>query len=429
MKTGIIIKREYLRRVNKKSFILMTFLTPLIFAALVFVPLWLSTLKTDNVYTIIVNDRTGLYENLFENTDNYRFVKPNDSGTDAVKGNSVMLEITANLLDNPKALSLYSDKQIPPELTKSINTILIAHLEKQKRASYNIPDLDRIIQDSKVKINVQTIKLDKDGSSRKSSAEIASVIGIVFTFLIYIFIMAYGAMVMQGVMEEKTNRIVEVMISSVRPFDLMAGKIIGIGLVGLTQMILWGILTSGLVSIGGMIIGSSQIVSPSLPVGGMPGAVATPTPDGLLGFMAAFGSFNFGEIFICFILFFVGGYIMYASFYAAIGAAIDNTEDSQQFMMPVMTFMLFAIYAGIYSVQNPDGPLAFWCSFFPFTAPIVMMVRIPFDIPLWQILVSMVLLAGTAVFMVWISAKIYRTGILMYGKKPTFKEIARWVRY
>ncbi|MDR2679291.1 MAG: ABC transporter permease [Tannerella sp.] len=428
-KIGIVTKREYLRRVNKKSFILITLFAPVLFAALVFVPLWLSSIKSSDIQEVAVVDHTGKYASLFENTDSFRFAvfggqEPVEKSKEHHPGIFAFLEITDDLLKNPKAAAFYSEKQIPQDLKREVNRVLSQYLEKEKRASFNIPNIDEIIENSRVHIDVQTIKWGKDGTTTASSSEISSIIGMLFTLIIYMFIMMYGAMVMQGVMEEKTNRIVEIMVSSVRPFDLMMGKIIGIGLVGLTQVFMWCVLTAVLVGAGGMFMGISS--GQELPDMQQYGAAAMSSSGGLL---AKLGSFNFAEIIIYFVLFFIGGYISYASLFAAIGSAIDSPEDAQQFMTPIMVFLIFAVYAGIYSVNNPDGPLAFWCSLIPFTSPVVMMVRIPYEIPFWQIFVSLVLLFGSAVFMVWLSAKIYRVGILMYGKKPGFKEIARWVRY
>ncbi|MDR3250597.1 MAG: ABC transporter permease [Tannerella sp.] len=428
-KIGIIIRREFLRRVNKKSFIILTLLAPVIFAAMVFVPLWLSTIKSSDLYEVAIQDRTGKYASLFKDTDYFRFVPADNSESfentsDRRSGSFALLEITDDLLNDRKAVTLKSEKQVPTDLKREVNRILSKYLEDEKRASFNIPNLDEIIEKSRVHIDIKTVKWEKDGSVSESSTEIASGIGMLFTFIIYMFILMYGAMVMQGVMEEKTNRIVEVMISSVRPFDLMMGKIVGIGLVGLTQLFSWFILTFLLVSVGGMFLGlesgGQDIVAMQA------GAAEMPEIAGLLSKLS---SFNFIEIIFYFVLFFIGGYISYASLFAAIGAAVDNPEDSQQFMTPMMAFLIFAVYAGMYSVQNPDGPFAFWCSLLPFTSPVVMMVRIPHDIPFWQILVSLVLLYGSAIFFVWLSAKIYRVGILMYGKKPSMKEIARWIKY
>ncbi|MDR0743105.1 MAG: ABC transporter permease [Tannerella sp.] len=431
-KIGIVTKREYLRRVNKKSFIFITLFAPVLFAALVFVPLWLSSIKSSDVYDVMVADRTGKYASLFKDTDRFRFAgtgnpSPVDELKESSSGMFAILEITDDLLKNPKAVTLYSDKQIPQDLKREVNHILSPYLEKEKRASFNIPNLDEIIENSRVHIDIQTIKWGKDGTATESSSEISSVIGMIFTFIIYMFIMMYGAMVMQGVMEEKTNRIVEVMISSVRPFDLMMGKIIGIGWVGLTQVFIWCILTVILLAAGGLFLGSAGGYDLSAVQSGMSYNAAE--MSSAVSMTSKLSSFNFIEIIIYFVLFFIGGYVSYASLFAAIGSAIDTPEDSQQFMTPMMIFLMFSVYAGLYSVNNPDGPLAFWCSLIPFTSPVVMMVRIPYEIPFWQILLSLVLLYTSAIFLVWMSAKIYRVGILMYGKKPSFKEIARWLKY
>ena len=334
------------------------------------------------------------------------------------------------MLNNPKAATLYSEKQVPAELSRLVNQTLSKQLESEKLVSFNIPNLKEIIRESKINFNVQTIKWSEDGKESASSATVASVIGMVFTFIIYMFIMMYGAMVMQGVMEEKTNRIIEVMISSVRPFDLMMGKIIGIGFVGLTQVFLWGIITTILVSVGGFMFSGGVDVA-SLQAGPQMGmmdanALASSSGNEIMGII---NSINIAEIGISFIIYFIGGYMLYASIFAAIGSAVDSQEDTQQFMAPVTIFMIFALYAGIYSMENPDGPLAFWCSMVPFTSPIVMMVRIPFEIPLWEKLLSVSLLYTSAIGIVWLSAKIYRVGILMYGKKPSIKEMVKWIKY
>ena len=433
-KIGLIIKREYLRRVSKKSFILLTFLTPFLFAALVFVPLWLSTIKGDEVRNVAIIDTTGKYAPLFENNESYHFIHSNKT-LDEYRQNEdkeifAFLSITDDLLDNPKAATLYSEKQVPVELSRMVNQTLSKQLESEKLASFNIPNLKEIIRESKINFNVQTIKWSEDGKESASSATVASIIGMVFTFIIYMFIMMYGAMVMQGVMEEKTNRIIEVMISSVRPFDLMMGKIIGIGFVGLTQVFLWGIITTILVSVGGFMFSGGVDVA-SLQAGPQMGmmdanALASSSGNEIMGII---NSINIAEIGISFIIYFIGGYMLYASIFAAIGSAVDSQEDTQQFMAPVTIFMIFALYAGIYSMENPDGPLAFWCSMIPFTSPIVMMVRIPFEIPLWEKLLSVSLLYASAIGIVWLSAKIYRVGILMYGKKPSIKEMVKWIKY
>ena len=243
----------------------------------------------------------------------------------------------------------------------------------------------------------------------------------------------YGGMVMQSVMEEKTNRIVEVMISSVKPFDLMMGKIIAIGFVGLTQMFLWGILSTVLIS-GSLYLFGGGVSSEELMAAQMAvqsgGELATgQTSEMALQIQEVLNSINLKAILSCFIVYFVGGYLLYASLYSAIGGSLDQQEDAQQFMTPMIILMVFALYAGMYSMDNPDGPLAFWCSLIPFTSPIVMMVRLPYDVPIWELVLSVVILYVTAIAITWVSARIYRVGILMYGKKPSLKEMLKWLRY
>lgn len=436
-KIGLIIKREYLRRVSKKSFLLLTFLTPFVFAAMVFVPLWLSTIKGDDAKQIVVVDNTGKYISLFENTEEYTFVTESNNSIEEYRKNPdkevfAFLSITGDLLESPSAATLYSEKQIPMGLKRTIDNTLSEYLKNEKLASYKIDNLKQIIEESKINFNIKTVKWDEDGSEKSTSTEVASLLGMVLTFIIYMFIIMYGAMVMQGVMEEKTNRIIEVMISSVKPFDLMMGKIIGIGFVGLTQVFLWGVLTTVLIFGSLFLFGGStspeEIMTAQMTAQGMSQVPAAAT--GLdVQVAEIINSINFGLIGTCFVIYFIGGYLLYAAIFAAIGSALEQQEDTSQFMTPIMLLMAFSLYAGIYSMNNPDGPLAFWCSMIPFTSPIVMMVRLPFDIPLWELLLSFGLLFATAILIVWFSAKIYRVGILMYGKKPSIKEMIKWLQY
>lgn len=437
-KTALIIKREYLNRVSKKSFLILTFLTPLLFAAMVFVPLWLSSIKGDEVRNVVVLDRTGKYAPLFEDADNYKFIA-GDKSLESYKQASdkevyAIVSITDDLIAHPEAATMYSEKQIPGDLSRIVNQVLSRKLENEKMATYNIPNLKEIIKESQINFEINTIKWSEDGSESESSSLVASIVGLIFTVISYMFIMIYGAMVMQGVMEEKTNRIVELMVSSVRPFQLMMGKIIGIGLVGLTQMFLWGILTMALV-LGGQFLFMGSVDPQMMQQGSMmghgasmPGMVeASQEPAAKLFGMLQ--TINFAEIGFFFVIYFIGGYMLYASVFAAIGSAVESQEDTQQFMTPIMIFLVFSLYAGIYSMENPEGPLAFWCSLIPFTSPIVMMIRLPFEVPLWEKLLSVSLLYVTFVGIIWLSAKIYRVGILMYGKKPTIKEMIKWLRY
>lgn len=408
-KIGLIIKREYLRRVSKKSFILLTFLTPFLFAALVFVPLWLSSIKGDEVHTIAILDSTGKYAPLFEDTETYRFIH-SDQSMDTYKQIPdkeifAFLTITEDLLENPKAATLYSKKQIPGELSRLVNMTLKKQIESDKLATFNIPNLKEIIKESKINFNIQTIKWGDDGSEKQSSSVVASITGVIFTMLIYMFIMIYGAMVMQGVMEEKTNRIIEIMISSVKPFDLMMGKIIGIGFVGLTQVFLWAIMTLILITGGSFLVGGgidNEMLQSGMALNANPNIAMMSTQQPSNEWIEMLGTINFAEIGILFVVYFIGGYLLYSSLFAAIGSAVDSQEDTQQFMLPVTLLLVFALYAGIYSMENPDGPLAFWCSMIPFTSPIVMMVRMPFEVPLWQIVLSVGLLYICSIGFTWL---------------------------
>lgn len=437
-KIGLIIKREYLRRVSKKSFLLLTFLTPFLFAALVFVPLWLSTIKGDDVKQVAISDTTGKYAPLFKDTEEYTFITEKGSSLEEYRKNPdkeifAFLNITDDLLQNPTAATLYSQKQIPMGLKNTIDKTLSEYLKDEKLASYNIDNLKQIIEDSKINFNIKTIKWDEDGSEKSTSAEVASILGMILTFIIYMFIIMYGGMVMQGVMEEKTNRIIEVMISSVKPFDLMMGKIIGIGFVGLTQVFLWGILTTVLVSGSLFFFGGNtspeDMMTAQMTAQGI-NDVAAGSSDISIQVQEIINSINFGMIGTCFVLYFIGGYLLYAGSIccnrkrSGTAGRHSAVHDSDYAFDGVQD-----LYAGIYSMNNPDGPLAFWCSMIPFTSPIVMMVRLPFDIPVWELALSFALLFATAILIIWFSAKIYRVGILMYGKKPSIKEMIKWVKY
>jgi ABC-2 type transport system permease protein len=408
---------------------------PFLMVAIILLPLWLAQIKSGEVRNVVIIDSTGTYIPLFQDTESYRFVG-SEKSLDDYRNNPdkevfAILSITDNLLENPEAATLYSEKQIPGDLSRLVNQTLVRQLENDKLATFDIPNLKEIIADSQVNFSVRTIKWSDDGKESASSAQIASIVGMSSTLIIYMFILMYGSMVMQGVLEEKTNRIVELMVSSVRPFDLMMGKIIALGFVGLTQLFLWGVMTSCLLFVGMFFMGGGGVDPSALQQG-----IALQTPAIPMQMEGAnekiyqvLSSINFAEIGFFFVIYFIGGYLLYASVFAAIGSSVSQQEDTQQFMTPIMIFVVFALYAGIYSIENPDGPLAFWCSLIPFTSPMVMMVRLPFEIPLWEKLLSILLLYITAFGIVWLSAKIYRIGILMYGKKPSLKEILKWIQY
>lgn len=434
-KIWIIIQREFMTRVKKKSFILLTILMPFIFAALIMVPLMLATIEGDEQKTVMVVDKTGRYVGSLKSTANYAFVPTADNKDEFYTEDSeveAVVQITADLAKNPTAVTIYSPREVKAELLSYVETCLGEQVRREKLSAYNIPELETIIADIQTDFHVATVKRNAEGDETSSNTYIAMTAGFIFTFLIYMFVMSYGGMVMQSVMEEKTNRIVELMVSSVKPFQLMMGKIIGVALVGFVQLAIWGVMLSIILVVCGSVFGLST--APAVPaVAGADAQMAAMAQQAGGGeaaeIMSALMGLPYAELGIMFVLYFVGGYLLYASFFAAVGASINAQEDSSQFIMPVVLIMVFGLYAAMYSAENTNGPLAFWASMFPLTSPIVMMVRIPFGVPWWEEVLSLGLLFATSMAFVWISARIYRVGILMYGKKPSLREMLKWVRW
>ncbi len=430
-KTLIIIQREFTTRVKKKSFILLTVLMPFVFAALVFVPVWLASIKDSDQKVVNIVDKTGQYASLFKPSESYLFVPveadnasfySEDSGVEAV------ILINDDLAKNPQAVTISAQKTVSSDLLQHVEMVLNDQVRRDKLAAYNVPELDKIISDVQNDFSIKTIIKTEEGDESASSTHIAMAAGFLFTFLIYMFVMSYGGMVMQSVMEEKTNRIVELMVSSVKPFQLMMGKIIGVALVGFVQVFIWGVMLGAIIMACGMLWGAAPAPETAL-MAGNAAQMQPQLPSEGTEVVAALMNLPYAEMGVMFLLYFIGGYLLYASFFAAVGASVNAQEDSSQFIMPMVLIMVFGLYAAMYSVENTNGPLAFWASMFPLTSPIVMMVRIPFGVPWWQEVLSLGILFLTSFFLVWLSGKIYRVGILMYGKKPSVKEMIKWVRY
>lgn len=426
----IIIQREFLKRVRTKGFIILTITMPFIMAALVFVPLWLSSIENDEQQKVAVIDPTGVYAKALKASKSFAFsalpviteeMRSEDSPYDAV------VAISGDLVKNNGKVTIYSHKEIPGNMLDYIQSKLNETVQKQKLEATGIAGLDKIIDDVQRDVNMKTVKWSKEGDEQASSTYVAIIVGGIFTLLIYIFVITYGGMVMQSVIEEKTNRIIELLVSSVKPFQLMMGKIIGVMLVGIAQMALWGVMLSIIMTVASVGFGVSQ--AQSIAAGQpMPSPTMNMSQD-TQELLTAIVNLPYAEIGLMFIIMFVGGYLLYSSFFAATGASINEQEDANQFVVPITMITLFGLYAAMYSIENTDGPLAFWASLFPLTSPIVMMIRIPFGVPLWQELLSIALLYASAFLMIWIGGKIYRVGILMYGKKPSIKEIIKWMRY
>ncbi len=436
-KIGIIIKREYTSRVMKKSFLLLTFLTPVFMALLMVLPIWISTLENDAIKNIVVVDKFNDLSQVLESNDQYTFIfsdKPIEevrkekveNKTDKKSELEAVLYISDTLMNNPNAATIYSENQVNINLKEYINSKLNSYVRDEKLASYNIPNLKEMVESSKTKVNITTIKWDETGKDKEGSAELSLIIGMISAFLIYIFIMAYGGQVMSGVTQEKTSRIVEVIISSVKPFELMMGKIIGVALVGLTQFGIWIIFTLILGGIGTSLLGMNAM--PEMSQMTDLSAIDGNTEEIMGQVLGMLSGFNFTKIILLFVFYFMGGYLLYASFFAAIGSAVDNETDTQQFVMPITLPIILAIIIGMNAAQNPTSSLAFWGSIIPFTSPVVMMARIPYDVPLWEIILSLSVLVVSFILSTWLAGKIYRTGILMYGKKVSWKELWKWIR-
>lgn len=423
----------------------MSILGPVIFAAFLVLPTWLASMEDKEEKTIAVIDKTSLTYGVLEETEYLKFVYLEDMDVNTVKesfeatGYYALLYIPENIIYSNTPV-LYSEKQPNLATISHISKSIEDEIERQKLKAENIENLDKILQSVETDINLVSKIWTEEGETRESSTEITMGLGYISGFLIYFFIFLFGAMVMRGVIEEKTSRIVEVIISSVKPFQLMMGKIIGVGMVGLTQFLIWVILTIGIVSVvqnkivpeqnpDGIEISTSQdLMSTS---GQMTEDVIAQSEnmDMAQEIFSSFDNINIGLILGMFLFFFMFGYLLYASFFAMIGSAADNETDTQQFMLPVTLPLILAIFVMLNAIQNPEGPIAFWFSIIPFTSPIVMMVRVPFEPPVWQLLLSAVLLILTFIGSVWVAAKIYRTGILMYGKKVNYKELWKWLRY
>lgn len=436
---GIIIKREYLTRVKKRSFLLLTFLGPLFFAALMIAPslLMLRSEKMESKKAIVVLDESGMFDGKIENTDANTFIYEDiNANVDSLKKfvfdgiYDAFLYIPSTSLNIPVNAKLYSDKQIPMTLSSHIEREMKQVVEHQKLLASGIdPD---IVKASKTSINVSTIRMDEESGEKTSYAELEYIIGLVLALVIYFAIFLFSNQVLRGVIEEKTNRIIEVIISSVKPFELMMGKIIGIALVGLTQFLLWIVLTIGIYFVASGLLIGPEVLSPSGTVMTEEISQITETTGGediMLEAVNMVQSINFGAILWSFLFYFVFGYLLYAALFAAIGGMVDNETDSNQFSTVVSLPLIIAIVCAPTMVNNPDSSLGLWLSMIPFTSPVSMMIRIPFGVPYWQIAISLIILVLTFIMITWIAGKIYRTGILMYGKKTSLKEIWKWLRY
>ncbi len=441
--TSIIIRREYLTRIRKTSFIVMTLLGPVLFAAMMILPMWFATMEDEGVKQIVVIDSSQLFVHKIPETAKFKFTYATDVKLENFKKNLAKTEyfgilyIPPYITYTPQGVEFFSYKQPPANLTMHIANAIEKELETEKLKAHHIENLDNILKSIKTNISIRTFKLSEDGGEKESHGILNKIVAYVAGFLIYMFVFTFGAQVMRGVIEEKTSRIVEVIVSSVKPFQLMMGKVVGVALVGLTQFMAWLILTAILVIAAQSLLlpdltkealqqtGNMQIVG-SLSDNQMLHSVATEKAQEIFSMLR---SINFGVLLFSFLFYFMGGYLLYGSLFAAIGSAVDTDADTQQFMLPITVPLIIALMVMINAMQNPDGALAFWFSIIPFTSPIVMMARIPFGVSYVELALSMFLLIAAFIGSIWLSAKIYRTGILMYGKKMSYRELWKWLTY
>ena len=414
-KIWLIIKREYLVRVRKKSFIIMTILGPILMAALLIVPTFLATQTQEN--RIIALNEDANY--ILEDSEFIHFTTIPTSEAELLKTDFNESPFYALLYIDGENFTLYSNQQISLSVSKSIERQLEQLIEHEKLKLLGI-DL-QILEEASTEINITTKIISEDGNTSNSQAEASMGIGFLSGILIYMFIFMYGTMVMRGVIEEKTSRIVEVIISSVKPFQLMMGKILGVALVGLTQFVLWILLT---------IIISTVAELAFLDVNVMATEMNSSDKSVILAQVAELtGGINLLQIFLAFIFYFLAGYLMYSALFAAVGSAVDAEADTQQFVLPITIPLILSFVLITPIMENPDGTLAFWMSMIPFTSPVIMMVRLPFGVANWELALSIGILIASFIATTWLAGRIYRTGILMYGKKATYKEIWKWLKY
>ena len=444
-KIKLVAGREYSIRVKKKSFIFTTILTPILFAALMIVPSVVMLMGGDEeVRKVMVVDNSGVVAPTLVDTEIVDYEVLQGVSVDSLKanfeatGSYAIVEISQ--LDENKNVSItaYSAKQMNMELKSSIKRSANAALEAYKLESYDIENLDKILEDVKSDVELSAYTIGNDGDAKKSMVEISMALSYIMSFFIYIFVFMFGNMVMNSVIQEKSNRIVEVIVSSVKPFDLMLGKILGVAGVAVTQFLIWVLLTVVLV------FGFQAIMGPELFTAGadqmtqmagvdaeaMVAAAAAPSGP-LADIMGALSQINFPYIIGCFLIYFVLGYLLYAAMFAAVGSAVENEADTQQLTLPISLPLIIGLFIMLHTFEHPESSLSFWASMIPFTSPMVMLARIPFEgaVPTWELLLSIGLLFVTFLAIVYLSGKIYRVGILMYGKKATWKDLWKWIKY
>ena len=427
-KIGIVIRREYLERVSKKSFIVSTILMPLLMIGLMIAPTLLTIYNTPEEKTIAVVDNSGIIVPSLKNEESIKFI-PSTAPIDSLKANSDIdgiLVIGNNILTNNNGASLFthdaSSMMIEQNITKQLEEII----ENQRLKNYN---LDKIINEVNADITLSTYRIDEEKDSTSSST-LSYIIGMLMSLLLYMFLLLYGQLVMTSIIEEKNNRVLEIMVSSIKPGQLMMGKILGIGFVALTQVLIWAALMISMSAFVMPALMPADIMADVSALNSGAGSAALSTDVELLQALSIIGDVGYIiSLFTYLTLFLIGGFLFYAALYAAIGSAVDNIQDAGQLQSIVVVPIILGLVLSMSVVADSNSTLATVLSMIPFTSPMTMMTRVPFGIPTWETILSLVILYGSFIFMVWVSAKIYRVGIFMYGKKPNIKELIKWIKY
>ncbi len=454
---NVIIGREYMTRVKKKSFLLTTFLGPVFFAAMCILPSVIMFMTTDKGKEVAVIDRSGIVMPYMTSNETTTYTDYTGMPVDSAKTVCNELGLDALVVVSPLdsanrtvTVDAYSGKPMSMDMKESISARVNEAVEEYRLESYRIEGLKQIIEDVKADVSVSTFTLDDSGEEKITSSEVYMIISLVLSIIIYMFIAMFSAMVMQSVIEEKSSRVVEVLVSSVKATELMFGKIIGVACVALTQFFLWVVLTAVLVVAFGSFVGFDAItesanvqteqmaqmtegmgVDPAaLDATGMNMQVTMPEEGSneMAAVIETVKDINYPLILVSFVVYFVLGYLLYASLFAAIGSAVENEADTQQLQLPVTIPLLLAFFIAFYAFKSPDSQVVFWGSIIPFTSPIVMLARIPFGVPAWELALSIVLLVLTFMLIAYLSAKIYKIGILMFGKKTSFKDLYKWLK-
>ncbi len=443
-----IISREYLTRVKKKSFLLTTFLVPIFFAAMCILPSVIMFMAKDSGKQVAVIDQSGIVMPYLVDSEAVEYTDYSSEPVDSMKtrfeelGLDVLVVVSpVDTLAKTVTVASYSEKPLSMELKEGVRSKVNDAVEDYRLAQYEISDLKQIMEDVKADVSMATYTLDESGEEKITSSEVYMVISMILSIIIYMFIAMFSGMVMQSVIEEKASRVVEVLVSSVKATELMFGKIIGVACVALTQFFLWIILT--LVLVGGFsaFIGfdslmgdpaqTEQMMEMTAQMGGVDMAEMTSAmqqEEGMGAVLSTLKDINWVQMVLAFIIYFALGYLLYASFFAAIGSAVENEADTNQLQMPVTIPLLLAFFIALYAFNAPDSQVVWWGSMIPFTSPIVMLARIPFGVPAWELILSIALLVATFIACGWASAKINKIGILMFGKKTTFKDLWKWLR-